>query len=125
MCLKALGKTDEAIEIIEKQSEIEGDFSMYNYLHLGVLYIDKKDYKRALQCFEKQYVHNNLAENEYYAALCYKNLKDYKTAQTKLKAALELYEDRKRMFDPYNELFDQIYLVDIERELKSIKELVN
>lgn len=53
LCLKAIGKTDEAIETIEKQIEKEGDFTMYNYLHLGVLYLDKKNYQKAIECLIK------------------------------------------------------------------------
>ena len=122
LCLRSIGKIDEAIDIIEKQSEIEGDFGMYNYIHLGVLYIQKKDFKKALISFQKQLKINNIAENQYYTAMCYKNLRNPKKALYHLKEALRLYRSEIKMFDPYNELFDQVYLSEIQRELKSIKE---
>ncbi|MBP2831167.1 tetratricopeptide repeat protein [Aquimarina sp. U1-2] len=125
LCLKALDRIDEAIEIITKQSEIEGDFSMYNHLHLGVLYIEKKDYHKALTCFEKQYRVNNIAENHYYSAICYKNLNNLNMALAKLNEALILYKSKNKMIDPYNELFDQIYLSDINREIDLIKKRIN
>jgi tetratricopeptide (TPR) repeat protein len=122
LCLKSLGRTDEAIAIIAKQSEIEDDFGMYNYLHLGVLYMEKEDCKNALDSFEKQSNINNLAENQYYAALSNKNLNNLTKALSFLKEALKLYRSEQRMFDPYNELIDQIYMSDITREIKSIEE---
>ncbi|WP_424001195.1 hypothetical protein [Maribacter sp. IgM3_T14_3] len=122
LCLKSLGRTDEAIAIIAKQSEIEDDFGMYNYLHLGVLYMAKEDYHNALASFKKQSDINNLAENQYYTALCYKSLNEQAKADIHLKMALNLYQSEQSMFDPYNELFDQIYLSDIKREIASIEQ---
>lgn len=125
LCLKSLGQIKEAIDIIAKQSEIEDDFGMYNYLHLGVLYMEKEDYKKALESFEKQFKINNLAENQYYTALCYKSLNNREEALRYLREALNLYQSKQSMFDPYNELFDQIYLSDIQREIKSIEDRTN
>lgn len=125
LCLKSLGKIDEAIDIIAKQSEIEDDFGMYNYLHLGVLYMEKEDYKKALESFEKQFKINNLAENQYYTALCYESLNNREEALRYLREALKLYQSKQSMFDPYNELFDQIYLADIQSKIKSIEDRTN
>lgn len=125
LCLKSLGKIDQAIDIIAKQSEIEDDFGMYNYLHLGVLYIEKEDYKKALESFEKQFKINNLAENQYYTALCYESLNNREEALRYLREALKLYQSKQSMFDPYNELFDQIYLSDIQMKIKSIEDRTN
>ena len=122
LCLKALGRIDEAIDIIEKQSEIEGDYGLYNYLHLGVLYMEKKDFKTALANFKKQAKANNIAENHYYMALCYKDEDDINNALVHLKQAQMLYESGNKMVDPYNELFDQIYLSQIKDELRLIQE---
>lgn len=125
LSLKALGRIGEAIEIIEKQCKNEGDFSMYNYLHLGVLYIEIKDYKKALFCFNEQEKVNNIAENQYYSAICYKKLNEPQMALNKLNASLKLYQSNKRMVDRYNELFDQIYLSDINREISIIEKRNN
>lgn len=121
LCLKSLGRIDEAISLIAEQSAIEDDFGMYNYLHLGVLYMQKGDYENALNSFEKQSKINNLSENQYYAALCIKNLNNPTKALNYLKKALKLYRSEQRMYDPYNELFDQIYLSDITKEIKLLE----
>ncbi len=123
LCLKALGKTDEAIQIIEKQSKIDKDFSMFNYLHLGVLYMQKKQHNKALLSFEEQVKINNVADNQYYIGLCYKNLNNTKKAVHHFREALKLYQSGLKMFDGYNELFDQIYLMDINREIELIEEI--
>ena len=120
--MRAMGNIDKAIAIIEEQSEIEGDFSMYNYIHLGVLYMEKGNYEKALWCFKRQQEHNNLAENQYYTALCYKFLNYLEKADKCLKEALKLYKSDMGMHDPYNELFDQIYLTGIENEMESLNE---
>jgi tetratricopeptide (TPR) repeat protein len=121
LCLKSLGRIDEAISLIAEQSAIEDDFGMYNYLHLGVLYMQKGDYENALNSFEKQSKINNLSENQYYAALCIKNLNNPTKALNYLKKALKLYQSERRMYDPYNELSDQIYLSDITKEIKLLE----
>ena len=123
LCLKALGKIDEAIQIIEKQSKIDKDFSMFNHLHLGVLYMQKKHYNKALLNFEMQVEINNIAENQYYIGLCYKNLNQDKKALHHLKEAVKLYKSGLKMFDAYNQLFDQIYLTDINKEIDLIPKI--
>lgn len=124
LCLKSLGRIDEAIKLITKQNEIEGDFGIYNYLHLGVLYMQKRDFKNAMDCFYKQSQINNIAENKYYTALCFKELKDIKKATIYFNEALQLFKSDYKMFDGYNELFDQIYMSDIKRELKLIENII-
>ena len=123
LCLKALGKIDEAIQIIEKQSKIDKDFSMFNHLHLGVLYMQIKHYNKALLNFEMQVEINNIAENQYYIGLCYKNLNQDKKALHHLKEAVKLYKSGLKMFDAYNQLFDQIYLTDINKEIDLIPKI--
>ena len=121
LCLKSLGKIDEAISVIEKQSEIDKNFDLYNYLHLGVLYMQKKQYDKALLSFEKQIKTNNIADNQYYIGLCYKKLNLQEKALYHLKEALKLHQSDIKMFDGYNKLFDQIYLSDIKRELQLLE----
>ena len=114
----------ETIEVTaEKQSKKDGDFSMFNYLHLGVLYMEKGDYRTALKHLNTQSQNNNLAENQYYSGLCYKAQNDIDEAKKHLKNAQELYRIGSRMLDPYSELFDQIYLSDIDKARKTLEDL--
>ena len=66
---------------------------------------------------------NNIAENQYYIGLCYKNLNQDKKALHHLKEAVKLYKSGLKMFDAYNQLFDQIYLTDINKEIDLIEEI--
>jgi len=121
LCYKALGDKEKAIQIIEQQLKtVNQDFNACDYLHLGVLYLDDNQIDKALHNFELQSKNNELAENQYYKALCYKKRNKKEIALKYLRKSKELFEDEIRMYDRYNELFDQIYLSDIEREIDII-----
>ncbi|MEO0339390.1 MAG: hypothetical protein AAF242_09255 [Bacteroidota bacterium] len=118
LCLKALGKKEEAIEVMEKQLNAEDYFpSLYDYLHLGFLYLEKGAFDKALVCFLKQAKENDLADNRYYLALAYRGLNNISEYKKNLSKSLEMFEKGVKMSDPYNELFDQIYLQDIREEM--------
>jgi len=118
LCYKALGEKDKAIQIIEQQLKTSNqDFNACDYLHLGVLYLEEHKIDKALHNFDLQSKKNELAESHYYKALCYKKLNKAEIALKHLRKAKELFEKEIRMHDRFNELFDQIYLSDIEREM--------
>jgi tetratricopeptide (TPR) repeat protein len=121
LCYKALGNRKKAIEIIERQI-LQGDnyFNTFDYLHLGVLYLEEDKIEDGLKYFEMQSNNYEMAENQFYIALCYKKIHQYKTALIHLERAKKLFENETRMYDKFNELFDQIYLSDIEREIDII-----
>lgn len=133
LCYKAIGKKEKAIEIIEKQIILneENDFiGAYDYLHLGVLYLETKKFEKAIEVFKKQSETNELAENQYYSALAFLNLDKSTEYKSYLEKAKELYIREIKMFDPYSNPMDKIYLENIEKELKTIynnvyKSLVN
>lgn len=75
LCLKALGEKEKAIQVIESQLTTgDQSFNAYDYLHLGVLYLEKSKTDKALANFELQSKKQESAENQYYMALCFKNL---------------------------------------------------
>lgn len=122
LCYKAIGEKEKAIAILEKQiklNEQENFVGTYDYLHLGVLYLETEKFEKAVETFNKQSKDNELAENQYYLALTFKkleNLNDYKTC---LERAKELYIGGRKMYDPYSNPMDKIYLENIENEIKT------
>jgi tetratricopeptide (TPR) repeat protein len=121
LCYKAIGEQEKALAILEKQVKLneEEDFvGAYDYLHLGVLYLETERFEKAFEIFKKQSESNELAENQYYLALAY--LQSGKTAEYKscLEKAKELYIGERKMFDLYSNPMDKIFLEDIESEIK-------
>lgn len=119
LCYKAIGKKEKAIEIIEKQIELneQEDFiGPYDYLHLGVLYLETGRLEKALENFSKQSKVNELAENQFYMALTFKALKKPSKYKSSLENSKELYLNNKKMFDPYSNPMDKIFLDNIETE---------
>lgn len=122
LCLKALGNNQAAIEVLEAQLDHKDHFvGLYDHLHLGVLYLEEGMLNEALTAFAAQSVRNDIAENRYYSALAHKQLDQVDAYQNNLAQASKLYQKGRKMNDPYNELFDQIYWSDIEAELGNSK----
>jgi len=123
LCYKAIGEKDKAIKIIENQiklNEEENFIGAYDYLHLGVLYLETGKYEKALEVFKKQSEVNELAENQYYSALAYEALKNHTEYKICLEIAKEHYIRQSKMFDPYTNPMDKIYIENIEAELKTV-----
>ncbi|PRX55351.1 tetratricopeptide repeat protein [Flagellimonas meridianipacifica] len=117
LCYKALGNKTKAIEIIESQLAKEDHFiGLYDYLHLGILYLETNQFEKAMEAFEFQEKENTLAENEFYWALTWKEKGDYEKYSQHLEKSLSLYEKGRHMFDPYTHQMDRIFLSDIEAE---------
>jgi tetratricopeptide (TPR) repeat protein len=122
LCYKAIGEKEKAIEIIEKQiilNEDDNFVGVYDYLHLGVLYLETENFNKAIELFEKQSKDNELAENQYYLALTFKKLNKHTQYKSCLEKAKQLYIRHSRMFDSYSNPMDKIYLENIENELKT------
>lgn len=123
LCYKGIGKHDIAIQIIEKQLKKKGYLvGIYDYLHLGVLYYEKGDYKRAITILKLQEQENDLAENRYYIGLCYKKINEVRQYVENIKMSKEKYLKGSKMFDPYVEQMDKIYLSEIEEQIKLSEE---
>jgi tetratricopeptide (TPR) repeat protein len=117
LCYKAIGKIEKSIRIIKSQIELnkkENFIGSYDYLHLGVLYLEKKEFHKALKAFKNQSKVNEIAENQYYAALTYKKLNKTNKYLTSIHKAKELYIDGIKMYDPYSNPMDKIFLENIE-----------
>jgi len=118
ICYKSLGEKEKAIQIIEKHLD-ESEFSagLYDYLHLGVLYLELGDYDKAIQNLKLQQSSNELAENHYYIALAYKASNKLDESNNHLVLAKEFYQEGRSMFDGYGHHTDKVYLKQIEEEL--------
>lgn len=124
ICYKAIGEKEKAIQIIETYLEKnDNESDLFNFYHLGVLYFEKGNYKKALKYFQKQEVENNLAENQYYISLCYKALKDFDAYKKKIEDSEKMYKEGYFMRDPYSYHYDKVYLSQIEKELKKSKQI--
>lgn len=122
LCYKGIGQKEKAITIIEKQirlNEEDNFVGPYDYLHLGVLYLETNNFEKALELLKKQAEYNDLAENQFYLALTYKKLNKLTEYKTCLQIAKELYSRQQRMFDTYSNPMDKIYFETIENELKT------
>ena len=122
LCYKAIGEKEKAISTIEDQIQLnkEEDFiGAYDYLHLGVLYLETNDPEKALAAFKNQSEHNELAENRFYSALAYKALQNLDEYKLSLEEAKALYLEGNSLSDPYSSPMDKIYMKDIEEELEA------
>lgn len=125
LCYKAIGKPARSIKIIEQQIQDSTHLiGVYDYLHLGVLNLELGHHSKAIDIFKKQAIENDIAENRYYLALAYRNLGETKQCMDNLILAKKKYKSGASMFDPYVEKMDQIYLMDIENELKVTLDLI-
>lgn len=119
LCYKKTGDLKKAISIMEAfLAENPNHTSVFDYLHLGVMYLEDAQYDKAIHCFAIQSQQNELAENQFYLAQCYK----YKHKSTEYYAHLtkaeELYRSGRKMYLAYTEPIDRIYLEDILIALK-------
>jgi len=122
LCYKAIGEREKAIKIIEQQIQINEEDSfvgIYDYLHLGVLYLESDEVDKAIELFKKQSRSDELAENQYYLALAYQQQGKISEYKSSLERAMKLYHGGSIMRDPYSNPMDKIYLDDIENELRS------
>ncbi|NRB51348.1 MAG: hypothetical protein HRU41_27000 [Saprospiraceae bacterium] len=118
LCYKALGEKERAIEIIEGQVQDSTYFvGIYDFLHLGVLYLETEQYEEAMVAFARQEKENDLAELHYYRALVHKATGAPEAYQEELRIAKHLYLEDRKMFDPYVEQMDKVYLSTIEKAL--------
>lgn len=122
LCYKALDKKQKAIEIIEAQLKTEEYvIGIYDYIHLGVLYLEIGDLSNAKLNFEKQQEYNDLAENHFYMMQVLLKENKMEQAKKELEKTQALYEIGYVMADPYVHPEDKIYWSMIEEAKKLLK----
>jgi len=124
LCYKSIGQHDKAIEILETAFRSE-DHSIghSDYLHLGVIYLEKNEYRKAVNSFLKQSEENENAENQFYLALAYKGLDMPAEYKKHLNTSKELYMAGNRLSQLYIDPIHKIYLANIEDELVIVESL--
>jgi len=115
LCLKGMGETQKAIQCMEDQlAKSDHYLGMYDYLHLGVLYLESGQEQKALMNLNKQQEHYNISEVHFYMAKTLKRIQKESTeAKIHLEKALSLYRAHEKMHNPYRQLVDEIYEQDI------------
>lgn len=123
LCYKAIGQPARAISIIKVLLKSPGYMpNMYDYLHLGVLYLEAGNLTHARAALESQLGLNDLAEARYYLARVAQQEGDTAAARAQLEQALQRYEERKYLFDDYSHPPDRIFREDIMSALDEVNE---
>ena len=118
LCYKKLGEGEKAIYIMKTQLAREDHhLGLYDHLHLGVMHLEQKDYGLAIESFDQQISASDISEIYYYKALAMKGLMKLDEYKLNLEKAKEYYLKEKTMSNPYRQMIDEIYLVDIENEI--------
>jgi len=124
LCYRAIDQKEKAMQIIERQltqNEKENFVGFYDYLHLGVLYLETQQLEKALAAFEKQSEKYELAENQFYCALTLQTLGKSAEALERLEKARALYIRGEKVVDSYSTPVDKVYLKTIEAEIKKLQ----
>lgn len=114
LCYKMLGVNDTALMIIEKHLQQTNAVMPYDYMHLGVLYLDFGEVDKALDAFSKQSEFNELADNQYYISKVHRVLGNLPESAACLEYAMDLYSQRRFMNDVYTHPVDKVYFLQIE-----------
>jgi tetratricopeptide (TPR) repeat protein len=114
LCYKQLGKVKEGIDIIEKfMHQKNYTTGVYDNFHLGVMYFDTEEYEKAIATLNNQMAQYNFAEVHYYLARSYKKIGNTDAYAHSKKTATLLFNDKRKMFDEYHFMIDQIFEYDL------------
>jgi tetratricopeptide (TPR) repeat protein len=115
MCYSALNQKQKAIELFHEQLN-KKDYvaGQYDYYQLGVTYYEVKDFKNALQAFEKQTVIYEFADNAYYKSKVYQALNNRSEYEKYKELANRLFSENRRMFHIYGHHFNSVNFFDNE-----------
>lgn len=118
LCERELGNYKQAI--IYFNEGINSRPGLYDYLHRGVTKMRFNDYKGALADMQKEIgIYKKLADAWYYLGMIQKRLGHNNLARLNFKKAKDLFiKTGYHLNDPYCELPDQVYLSDIEQQLR-------
>jgi tetratricopeptide (TPR) repeat protein len=119
LCYKGMGNNNKAIELMELSIANDNYIGVYDYLHLGVLYIETGEVEKGLSILKKQIEYNDISEAYYYSAIALKNKGEHTESIKMLEIALKKYENGNSMHDPYIQLPDKIFKSDIINLMKS------
>jgi tetratricopeptide (TPR) repeat protein len=114
-----LAKGIETVENCIKSYQREMDFGLVDYHILGMLYVKNKQYKKALETFDKQLkMTADYPDTYYYMGLAYKALKKPKQAKIYFEKAKDKFLDDYRIRNGY--LCYRVYFSDVTDELNAL-----
>lgn len=123
LCYKQIGNPEKAISIMEQYMlDSTKQISVFDHLHLGVMYLETSAYDNAVTQFTLQSRLNDLAENQYYLALCHQKLGNITLFSEHITKAKEMYLRNQKMVFHYTEPIDRVYLKEIEDAMLVDKE---
>ena len=123
LCYKQLGDIDKAISIMEQYMiDSTNQISVFDHLHLGVMYLETGTYDKAITQLNLQSKQNDLAENQYYLALCHQKMGITDLFTTHITKAKEMYLRNQKMIFHYTEPIDRVYLEEMDKALSLAKE---
>lgn len=118
LCYKQLGDVNKAITIMEEyMADTTLQVSVFDHLHLGVLYLETGIYDKATTQLNLQSTQNDLAENQYYLALCHQKMGNDSLFTEHITKAKEMYLRNQKMVFHYTEPIDRVYLEEINQAL--------
>ena len=114
ICYQKLGRADKAIEIMEKLvNQPQYNQGLFDYLHIGIAYLDSGRFDKAKQAFVRQNLENELAETYFYYSQVFEKQNQKIEAINMLERAKELYDNGRTMTNSYYHYIDKIYYSDI------------
>jgi tetratricopeptide (TPR) repeat protein len=123
LCYKQLGDVHKAITIMEEYMvDTTLQVSVFDHFHLGVMYLEIADYDNAITQLNLQSAQNDLAENQYYLALCYQKMGNDTLFNEHIAKAKEMYLRNQKMVFHYTEPIDRVYLKEIESAMEVQKD---
>lgn len=123
LCYKGLGQKVKAIRCIEDQMAKKDHHSgLYDYLHLGVLYLENGNLQNALEILTIQIEQDPWSEAYYYRAQVYKQLQGSEKCIADLNQALVQYKKGDKLKNSYRQIVDEIYELDIIEALEEEKQ---
>jgi tetratricopeptide (TPR) repeat protein len=121
-CYKKLGKLDKGIDILEQYMlDTTIQISVYDHLHLGVMYMEKGDIDKAIIQLNLQIEKNDIAESQYYLALCHQKKGHSDLFSQHIKKSKDLFLIDKRLLINYIEPMDRVYLEEINLAMEGKK----
>ena len=123
LCYKQLGDVHKAITIMEEYMvDTTLQVSVFDHLHFGVMYLETGIYEKAITQLNLQSAQNDLAENQYYLALCYQKMGNDTLFNEHIAKAKEMYLRNQKMVFHYTEPIDRVYLKEIESAMEVQKD---
>lgn len=117
LCLKQSGELTNGIQVLEAWvNKKEYTPGLYDYLHLGVMYLEAGDYKKADHYLTLQNKKYEYAETYYYLSLLCSKTNQLDRVKALKEKALNLFLKNQKLNDPYNYLINQIDLRQLSKE---------